>query len=491
MLVCLSIFASANSQVQMPVIKPCTTADIYSSDTCTTEWIGPQYDTVKMNSTQYVTFPCDTALACEFIVQYYDRLVFCGPDSTKHLMAYHIQLVLLATTDSCLSCLEDNRELLIKEMVLKKNQEMADGFQQYWDTFSLINQVFLKGRCYRPLLGTFCDELYCCHKVTVISYDSLGRIIPDSFIYRDPELYDTSGVNVVCPTECIPGGLPTCDYVPIYNENLGCADIPCNDGAWSEDLAMDIQFFPDICKDTLGIPNCTLKVTYQERISFCDNINYKDFHVKDIEYSDPECSTCVFFEEWGTNQIVQHVIEKLIRSGSLPLPPLDSCENHWRYILAGCWKEYYNNFTPCDEKYCCWTRYRVCNDNGNISILPIDSITNYLVFCLDSTCRAICGEFPYRKPLDFEYPDYCSVFNVRYQSKSNSIEIIIKNQPKGDYEFKIFNLTGYLQLSINFKSESSNFYKTIDNIGLSSGVYLFTLKGSNGTVITNKFIIIR
>lgn len=472
------MFNSITAMAQIESLPCETDFNGEGSNTCTpVPWAGPYSATYTATDfTPALTYCSST---CTFVIEYYERHVTCENTNVNY---FDVQMTEIVYSDGCYDCVFNNKDEIIKKLLIDRFNDVANLFQDKWGSCVNKHHRVTVGACFNDLGGGVlqkCSQDFCCATWLEVCYDENGNV---TSMTDDGNTLYTNGVPIDCSHPLIgcPDAIIMCDL----NLSTMLCDIPCDEGPWI-DKTEDIEFYPLNCKDGNGNPICTLTVNYSHRLSDCEGLTFKDFKINNIEYS-PACSTCLY---WDDLQVFQYTMDYLIKNGDFPTPLPGDVEENWRFIMSPCWRDYWNQYNPCPEEYCCMYRYKVTGTGGD-PLTEIIENSGYLVTCKDPECRAICGEFPYRKPFIDNRENTKSNINILYHYNEKSISVNIENLKKGDYLLQLFDIKGKVLLNESINITSAYYSKTYQHDKLKSGAYFFTISGKKDILFSKKLTIV-
>lgn len=437
------------------------------------EWSGPLEWTLCGDS-------LDCANDCCYTIVYY----YSYDDVTGPFSYYSIEVVgIFKTGTDCDDC--DKEEILAefyeKLFMWKASQSPGDFKDSLIDPQSgldtCIQPLWTKGECLDGQLQGCDPDLYrCCAAMQKIYFNENGLI--DSVKVDFPSFPIPACTTFACNPHC--NAFPYIKYPPLI------CSMPCNYGEWS--FEQTPSFSLGFCQGQ----ECRIYINYQFRETFCEGQTYLDYKINTFRLSEG-CQYCNLPNE----EYYSEVINWLLENGILGIPENNQCDTTYRTISARCWRFVPDgNFTriePCEnDTTCCWSRWRVCNNGGNITKEVLDG-SDYTTNCPPSGCVAFCWGYPTKTPTLIkglkDIDNNLLTSFIKPNPTRNEIEIVVQGDYIGTIVLKITDIIGneIMRTQSNKKSKSISIPFDISNI--SAGLYNYYITADNRTINTGKIIV--
>jgi hypothetical protein len=255
------------------------------------------------------------------------------------------------------------------------------------------------------------------------------------------------------------------------------------------------------CSDS----NCIVTVKYYKR-----NIPGWGIEFQVAEISFQNCDSACMVNPWRAAMWMIAVVNK----NEMGLINNNDCYNNFVYKAATCWQHdiIFNRYIACGGE-CCAGLYRICKRNGPtgdyLEFTQIQ-VTNRQTYNCTSPCNftdcssTMPGSFdgPNEMPdgdIGIFYPkmsiyeSLASKFiNIHPNPANLKIEINLELPKPGIYSISVFDINGleHYKKEINLSS-NLNINLDVNTSTLPNGLYNIVVTGTNGEVISGKFIKIK
>ena len=466
--ICIGIMKSQD----IPVIDPCIT-DHGPDNDCHVPWNGPYFMEICEWEFDYVTIDCNKLDDCCFTVEYYDRAVVCN----GQLHYYDVQIVLVKTSNECTVCLNEYKDLIYDEVVLRKNQDSAHLFD--WGRCYTLNHRTMRGQCYHWEDSTYvtCSEQYCCATWLRICYNQYGYIEPDSLEYLGSTLYPSPDTKRSCSELECPDGIVECGQ-----EDKGCYNMPCDHGEWTQDTVNSIEV--NVC------PGCEFDLIYQWRETYGCTPTFKDYEILSYSLSD-SCDYCYMNDQ----EIHSYIMGWLLKYGQHELPPVDSCKTNYRLLHTACWMKsdsgYYWKCEGTEE--CCWSEYEICIDLGDTTITKIDGGYPDSSICElypTQPCFFVCDLLPDYKISfreEFQNFEFESSSSIRPNPNNGEAELDFTSEERGQMILEIYNSNGIILRKFIIQKKDYHLVYPFKISNIATGVFFYKIMKDNKLLNNGSF----
>ncbi len=468
--------------------EPCPTED-------QTDW-GQKYQRTIcadyiINDLNHPDFPCDEN--CCWKITYQTR--WAGDDENEfEVQIYDVQY---NGGDDCFNCIHIVLSILYHEIVSQESQADPTTFYNKListgrypdDDYKSFIYIYIDAECYED--GILCDyEKRCCKKLMDVTfYEDPPNYQKGSFLDPEPRDFFPD-----CPQpECA----PECDQYPVTKNPC---DADCFYGDWEPEEYTETVTIP------CGTTSCHVEYHYQIRTQHCTLVNdehqiipkeYKDYKINDFTTS-PECDDCA---SYTMNDIYSFIEKDVLHDDEQHPKPEENgeCYYDYRVLTDNCWKNEPGNqphVIPCEEEGCCWSEYKICNENGEKVETKIGG--KWYDECdANPDCFILCSGIVQKSSVfqdDFNIINRQNIETNAFTApnpNTGTTELHFISSITGKIKIKIYNEMGIDVMKIEKEKKTPELIIPLKLEGISSGIYYFDIISHHKKVIDGSLIKIR